>query len=396
MKKYFILILSSLFIIQAQTTFHTFDINGEIREYYLHLPNNIEDDAPLVFVLHGYSGTANSLMNWTGMNQVANANGFSVCYPQGITDDWNNNFWNVGYEFHANETVDDVEFLSTLAQFLQGEYNLSSQYTFSTGMSNGGDMSYLLACQASDVFKAVAPVAGCMMTWIYDSCAPPNPIPVFEIHGTDDNVTWWAGADVNNNGGWGPWISVDTTFNFWTQLNGCTESMIDTLPNTNTTDGSYVVSHKNINGVNDNEVWLYEVVNGGHEWPGAYGNMDINASEEIWNFFTLVVEDSSNIHIENEGQHPTAFALLQNYPNPFNPTTTLRYDIPENSHVTITIYDMLGRQVKTLINQTQDAGFISVIWDATNDFGKLVSAGVYLYQIQAGEFVQTRKMVLLK
>ena len=396
MKKYFILILSSLFIIQAQTTFHTFDINGEIREYYLHLPNNIEDDAPLVFVLHGYSGTANSLMNWTGMNQVANANGFSVCYPQGITDDWNNNFWNVGYEFHANETVDDVEFLSTLAQFLQGEYNLSSQYTFSTGMSNGGDMSYLLACQASDVFKAVAPVAGCMMTWIYDSCAPPNPIPVFEIHGTDDNVTWWAGADVNNNGGWGPWISVDTTFNFWTQLNGCTESTIDTLPNTNTTDGSYVVSHKNINGVNDNEVWLYEVVNGGHEWPGAYGNMDINASEEIWNFFTLVVEDSSNIHIENEGQHPTAFALLQNYPNPFNPTTTLRYDIPENSHVTITIYDMLGRQVKTLINQTQDSGFKSVIWDATNDYGKPVSAGVYLYKIQAGEFVQTRKMVLLK
>ena len=193
-----------------------------------------------------------------------------------------------------------------------------------------------------------------------------------------------------------PWISVDTTFNFWTQLNGCTESMIDTLPNTNTTDGSYVVSHKNINGVNDNEVWLYEVVNGGHEWPGAYGNMDINASEEIWNFFTLVVEDSSNIHIENEGQHPTAFALLQNYPNPFNPTTTLRYDIPENSHVTITIYDMLGRQVKTLINQTQDSGFKSVIWDATNDYGKPVSAGVYLYQIQAGEFVQTRKMVLLK
>ena len=84
MKAYFILILSSLFFIQAQTTFHTFDINGEIREYYLHLPNNIEDDAPLVFVLHGYSGTANSLMNYTGMNQVANANGFAVCYPQGI------------------------------------------------------------------------------------------------------------------------------------------------------------------------------------------------------------------------------------------------------------------------------------------------------------------------
>jgi len=90
---------------------------------------------------------------------------------------------------------------------------------------------------------------------------------------------------------------------------------------------------------------------------------------------------------------PTVFALLQNYPNPFNPVTTLRYDLPEQSTVNIIIYDMLGRQVRTLLNQTQDAGFKSVIWDATNDY---VSAGVYLYKIQAGEFVQTRKMVLMK
>ena len=95
-------------------------------------------------------------------------------------------------------------------------------------------------------------------------------------------------------------------------------------------------------------------------------------------------------------QLPHAFNLYNNYPNPFNPVTTLRYDIPENSHVTITIYDMLGRQVKTLINQTQDAGYKSLIWDATNDYGKPVSAGIYLYQIQAGEYISTKKMVLLK
>ncbi len=93
---------------------------------------------------------------------------------------------------------------------------------------------------------------------------------------------------------------------------------------------------------------------------------------------------------------PENFALHQNYPNPFNPVTTLRYDLPENRLVNITIYDMLGREVKTLINQTQEAGFKSVIWNATNDYGKPVSAGVYLYQIHAGEFVQTKKMVLLK
>jgi hypothetical protein len=93
---------------------------------------------------------------------------------------------------------------------------------------------------------------------------------------------------------------------------------------------------------------------------------------------------------------PDEFALHQNYPNPFNPVTTLRYDLPENGLVNIIIYDMLGRQVKTLVNQTHDAGYRSVIWDATNDYGKSVSAGIYLYQIQAGEYMQTKKMVLLK
>jgi hypothetical protein len=93
---------------------------------------------------------------------------------------------------------------------------------------------------------------------------------------------------------------------------------------------------------------------------------------------------------------PEVFVLRQNYPNPFNPVTTIQYDLPENSYVNVIIYDMLGRQVKTLLNQTQDAGFKSVIWNATNNYGKPVSAGVYLYQIQAGEFVKTKKMVLLK
>jgi flagellar hook assembly protein FlgD len=88
--------------------------------------------------------------------------------------------------------------------------------------------------------------------------------------------------------------------------------------------------------------------------------------------------------------------VFQNFPNPFNPITTLRYDLPEQGFVTITIYDMLGREIRTLVNATQYAGFKSVIWDATNNQGVPVSAGVYLYKIQAGEFVQTRKMVLLK
>ena len=109
---------------------------------------------------------------------------------------------------------------------------------------------------------------------------------------------------------------------------------------------------------------------------------------------TLTI-DGSSLGIEDEAI-PDVFALHQNYPNPFNPVTTLHYDLPENSFVNITIYDMLGRQIRTLVNQRQEAGFKTAQWNATNNSGKPMSAGVYLYQIQAGEFVQTKKMVLLK
>jgi flagellar hook assembly protein FlgD len=88
--------------------------------------------------------------------------------------------------------------------------------------------------------------------------------------------------------------------------------------------------------------------------------------------------------------------LHNDYPNPFNPITTLRYDLPENSLVTITIYDMLGRVVSNLVSSQQNAGYKSIQWNATNNQGQPVSAGLYLYTIEAGEFRQTKKMVLLK
>jgi hypothetical protein len=98
---------------------------------------------------------------------------------------------------------------------------------------------------------------------------------------------------------------------------------------------------------------------------------------------------------ESEGI-PTEFALHENYPNPFNPTTTLRFDLPELSDLTLTIYNMLGQRVRTFNMQSTPAGYHTITWDATNDFGEQVGAGVYLYQLQAKDFVKTRKMVLLK
>ena len=93
---------------------------------------------------------------------------------------------------------------------------------------------------------------------------------------------------------------------------------------------------------------------------------------------------------------PHTLSLLPAFPNPFNPVTTIRFDLPKQAFVTMTIYDMVGKKITQLVNTTQGAGFKSVQWDATDSRYRPVSAGVYFYQIQAGEFVQTRKIVLLK
>ena len=104
----------------------------------------------------------------------------------------------------------------------------------------------------------------------------------------------------------------------------------------------------------------------------------------------------SELSTQFEKEKSIQFKLFQNHPNPFNPLTTLRYEIPEDSFVDVTIYDMLGNVVNNLVNANQSSGYKSVQWNATNIQGEPVSAGVYLYKIQAGNYVDTKKMILLK
>ena len=108
------------------------------------------------------------------------------------------------------------------------------------------------------------------------------------------------------------------------------------------------------------------------------------------------VYEASTLSNKAEETVPDHLSLLQNYPNPFNPVTTLRYELSQESFVKITIYDMLGNVVNNLVNRNQRMGYKSVQWNATNDQGQPVSTGLYFYTIQAGDFIQTKKMLLLK
>jgi predicted outer membrane repeat protein len=135
-----------------------------------------------------------------------------------------------------------------------------------------------------------------------------------------------------------------------------------------------------------------EFVQGTWTIVASDGGMDTYASNGPF----LLTIDASAVNVEELKVIPESFALHANYPNPFNPTTTISYDLPKRSQVTLGIYDILGKKIKTLLNQSQDAGKRIAIWDGTDNLGRQVSAGVYLYQIQAGAFTQTRKMLLLK
>jgi len=129
-------------------------------------------------------------------------------------------------------------------------------------------------------------------------------------------------------------------------------------------------------------------------------DLDWDGIEDITDYFGSAPDMGAYeyfiaLGVDNDGL-PTSYMIHQNYPNPFNPVTTLRYDLPEDALVNIAIYDMMGRQIRTLISTQHSAGYKSVQWNATNDAGSPVSAGLYFYMIQAGDFKQTKKMMLVK
>ncbi|MDG1223794.1 MAG: T9SS type A sorting domain-containing protein [Candidatus Marinimicrobia bacterium] len=133
--------------------------------------------------------------------------------------------------------------------------------------------------------------------------------------------------------------------------------------------------------------------------PGTDGNMPPNVplSQSQIDIIASWIDQGASLQIsDNISISPEKHTLYQNYPNPFNPNTTLSYILSRASFVNITVYDMAGKAIKTIINSSQNAGLKKVEWNATNDKNEPVSAGLYIYKMQTNEFTKTKKMLLLK
>ncbi|KAA3598106.1 MAG: T9SS C-terminal target domain-containing protein [Calditrichaeota bacterium] len=176
---------------------------------------------------------------------------------------------------------------------------------------------------------------------------------------------------------WNSSIDADNT-NLIYNLKIFNSSFDTTISNISDTTLNFTSSLEELTNYN----WFVEVTD---------GEFTVSSSD-TFEFITPMAVSIS----ENENQVPNSFALRQNYPNPFNPTTTISYDLPINSKVILKIYNLIGQEVRALVEKNVNAGFHLVNWDGKNDFGKQVSSGIYIYKIQAGDFVQSKKMVFLK
>ena len=259
--------------------------NGISRDYILYIPENLPTNAPLVVVSHGYTSSAKTVMSYSGMNKVADEEKFLVVYPQGTKDQRGNNFFNVGYEFHASSKVDDLGFIKALVTKLTEDYQVNPNHIFATGMSNGGDLSYFLACYASDMFQAVAPIAGTMMQTTIETCKPQKGMPIFAVHGKADEVTYFDG-DMANRDKWGPYPGIPAVIEHWVDVNAVEISKQVDLDNiTNFTASNEALSFdRYLSETSDHEVWLY-IHSGGHDWSLK----ELDTSSEIWNFFTRYI-----------------------------------------------------------------------------------------------------------
>ena len=281
MRILFILICIPLISFGQQTLNESIIHDNLQRDYIIHIPSsyNVNTPIPLVFCFHGYGSNASTIMSYTNFNYISDTAGFIVVYPLGTllqgTTHWNVGGWTTG------SITDDVGFSISLLDSILNEYNIDDTRVYSTGMSNGGYMSFLLACQMSDKIAAIASVTGSMTPQTYNACNPQHPTPILQIHGTNDQVVPYLGDPT--------WTeSIDNLLQYWVAYNNCDLALIEitAIADINQFDGS-TVEYIVYNGC-DNFVTTehFKIYGGDHDWPGAWGNMDIDASAEVWKFFS--------------------------------------------------------------------------------------------------------------
>jgi polyhydroxybutyrate depolymerase len=291
------------------------------RDYILYIPASYDGTVavPLLFNFHGYTSNATEQMWYGDFRAIADTAGFIIVHPQGTLDNTGTTHFNVGF---GGSTTDDLGFTDALLDTLISDYMIDEDRVYATGMSNGGFMSFHLACNLSDRIAAVASVTGSMVPSTMTNCNATHMTPVLQIHGTADGTVPYTGNSFME--------AIPDVLDHWAIHNGCSTTPITLpIPNLSTTDGSTAerIGYQDLNGCTT--VLHFKVSNGGHTWPGsvfnfAGTNYDFDASTEIWNFLSQfdingVINDCQGLEM-NES---TLELDVRIFPNPTRSILTI-------------------------------------------------------------------------
>lgn len=324
--------------LNAQTAlFGTIVSDGIVRDYKIYVPAIYDGTTPvpLVFNFHGYGSNYIEQEQYGDFRAIADTANFIVVHPNGTPDNFGTMAWNT----FGNSTTNDLLFIDNLIDSLRATYNIDTTAIYSTGMSNGGFMSYELACQLSPQFAAVASVTGSITTSYLALCNAQHPMPVMQIHGTNDQTVPYAGNIL--------FQPIENVINYWVQHNNCNPNPVfNAVPNIDTTDNCTAEHYVYSGGDNGVEVEFYKIIGGGHSWPGApvnlnTTNMDFHANQEIWRFFRKY-RLNGNI-VTSKQKINTIQSDFEVFPNPSNGVITIF--LPLNRERKIVVSNALGQAI---------------------------------------------------
>ena len=369
--------------------------DGRTRTFLVFQPSGYKPGSPrpLVLSFHGGFGTAAIQLNQSQILPVAERENFLVAYPNGtgVFQTWNGGGC-CGYA--VDNGVDDVGFVRALVQRLKTDYAVDPDRVYATGMSNGGILSHRLACQASDVFAAIAPVAGGLnVGGDFSTCSPSRPISVLQFHGTTDDNYPYLGGFGNGHAGVS-FYSIPDTIADWLNINRIARDPREFYRRgieTCTSNAGFPEqvrvglcladppANVVIGGV------TYD--GGGHAWPGGIQpsatsdapTMDANAAELMWTFFEGLVPAPA-----------PSVASGRVYPSPFRfGSGAMVFDqLPSDAR--LQIVDLKGSRIAEL---TADAGG-RCVWDVKTSRGDSVSSGLYFAQITGPGGVKRIKIAI--
>jgi polyhydroxybutyrate depolymerase len=270
-------------------------VDGNARSFIVYLPTgyNNAGKMPLIFAIHGGSGTPEGMINIANFKPISDREKVVLIYPAGIQNNWND-----GRPTTPNQLgINDVSFFNQMCDYAIANLSVDGTKIYATGISNGGFMSSRLGCELSNRIAAIAVDAATIeATTIASSCNPGRPVPAIYIHGTSDPLVPFTGGQMTAGGtAGGTVLSHFQAIDKWITINGCnTTPTITDLPDI-ANDGTTIKQRVYSNTTNGSEVVSYVILNGGHTWPQGYQylneliigktSQDMNACEVIWSFF---------------------------------------------------------------------------------------------------------------